>query len=385
MTGLTRGGDVSCGGGTRLLPCADGWVAVSLTRDGRLGCWWRHGWARARPVDPGDWATVSAAVAGSEGDELRAGAELLGLPVGVLGERRPGDRAAAPSPGDVVAGSTGSGARHLRSARSVRSCAELMVVDLSSLWAGPLAGRLLAPGRGPGREGRVDHPAGRSPPWLTALLPAPQRGQGVGGPRLRLDRRTPTARPTWWPGPTWSSPGPGPGPSSSWASTSRTGSAAGRPGSGCPSPATGRRAHRAGRVAFGDDAAVAGGLVAWDGDGPCFCGDAVADPTTGLASAVAVLTALAEGGAWVLDASMADIAGGPERRPGPPRGRAARRPAPRPRRRVGHRRFGVSGRTPRPCSPPWPGGDPDRAAATPGAGTEVPFSPAGLRDTSRSI
>ncbi len=33
VTGLTRGGDVSCGGGSRLLPCADGWVAVSLTRE----------------------------------------------------------------------------------------------------------------------------------------------------------------------------------------------------------------------------------------------------------------------------------------------------------------------------------------------------------------
>ena len=33
VTGLTRGGDVSCGGGTRLLPAADGWVAASLTRE----------------------------------------------------------------------------------------------------------------------------------------------------------------------------------------------------------------------------------------------------------------------------------------------------------------------------------------------------------------
>jgi crotonobetainyl-CoA:carnitine CoA-transferase CaiB-like acyl-CoA transferase len=64
------------------------------------------------------------------------------------------------------------------------------------------------------------------------------------------------------------------------------------------------------RVAFGDDAAVAGGLVARDRRGPCFLADAVADPLCGLASAVAALGALADGGAWVLDASMADIAGG---------------------------------------------------------------------------
>src|SRR4029079_1464169 len=37
------------------------------------------------------------------------------------------------------------------------------------------------------------------------------------------------------------------------------------------------------RVAFGDDAAVAGGLVAWDESGPSFAVDAVADPLTGMA------------------------------------------------------------------------------------------------------
>ena len=38
-------------------------------------------------------------------------------------------------------------------------------------------------------------------------------------------------------------------------------------------------------VGFGDDAAVAGGLVAWDDAGPVFCADAVADPATGLVGA----------------------------------------------------------------------------------------------------
>jgi crotonobetainyl-CoA:carnitine CoA-transferase CaiB-like acyl-CoA transferase len=64
------------------------------------------------------------------------------------------------------------------------------------------------------------------------------------------------------------------------------------------------------RVAFGDDAAVAGGLVGWDGHTPCFIGDAIADPLTGLAAAAAILGALVGDGAWVIEASMADIAGG---------------------------------------------------------------------------
>jgi crotonobetainyl-CoA:carnitine CoA-transferase CaiB-like acyl-CoA transferase len=60
-------------------------------------------------------------------------------------------------------------------------------------------------------------------------------------------------------------------------------------------------------VAFGDDAAAAGGLVVWDEDGPCFCADAVADPLTGLAAASAILTALREGGRWLIDAAMAGV------------------------------------------------------------------------------
>jgi crotonobetainyl-CoA:carnitine CoA-transferase CaiB-like acyl-CoA transferase len=63
------------------------------------------------------------------------------------------------------------------------------------------------------------------------------------------------------------------------------------------------------RVAFGDDAAAAGGLVVWDDRGPCFCADAVADPVTGLAATAAVLDAMARGGDHLLDASMSDVAG----------------------------------------------------------------------------
>ena len=47
------------------------------------------------------------------------------------------------------------------------------------------------------------------------------------------------------------------------------------------------------RPAFGDDAAVAGGLVGSGADGPVFCGDAIADPLTGLEAARAVGESLA--------------------------------------------------------------------------------------------
>jgi crotonobetainyl-CoA:carnitine CoA-transferase CaiB-like acyl-CoA transferase len=62
------------------------------------------------------------------------------------------------------------------------------------------------------------------------------------------------------------------------------------------------------RVAFGDDAAAAGGLVAWDEEGPCFAADAVADPLSGVAAAAAVEQCLQEGGRWIVDVAMARVA-----------------------------------------------------------------------------
>lgn len=62
------------------------------------------------------------------------------------------------------------------------------------------------------------------------------------------------------------------------------------------------------RAAFGDDAAVAGGLVGWTDDGPVFCGDALADPATGLLATVGALEALRRGGPWIVDAGLAPCA-----------------------------------------------------------------------------
>jgi crotonobetainyl-CoA:carnitine CoA-transferase CaiB-like acyl-CoA transferase len=59
------------------------------------------------------------------------------------------------------------------------------------------------------------------------------------------------------------------------------------------------------RVAFGDDAAVAAGLVAHDDqDRPVFCGDAIADPITGLSAAVGALSSVAAGGGHLVDVPM---------------------------------------------------------------------------------
>jgi crotonobetainyl-CoA:carnitine CoA-transferase CaiB-like acyl-CoA transferase len=62
------------------------------------------------------------------------------------------------------------------------------------------------------------------------------------------------------------------------------------------------------RPAFGDDAAVAGGLVSTGADGPVFCGDAIADPLTGLEATSAVTESLARGGGELIHVSMAETA-----------------------------------------------------------------------------
>jgi crotonobetainyl-CoA:carnitine CoA-transferase CaiB-like acyl-CoA transferase len=62
------------------------------------------------------------------------------------------------------------------------------------------------------------------------------------------------------------------------------------------------------RVAFGDDAAVAGGLAVAAGgmDAPVFVGDAPADPLAGLTAAVAATAALVTGRGAFVDVSMCD-------------------------------------------------------------------------------
>jgi crotonobetainyl-CoA:carnitine CoA-transferase CaiB-like acyl-CoA transferase len=62
------------------------------------------------------------------------------------------------------------------------------------------------------------------------------------------------------------------------------------------------------RVGFGDDVAAGAGLVALDGSGaPVFCGDALADPLSGLTAAVLAMTAPADGSGVLWDVAMADV------------------------------------------------------------------------------
>jgi len=297
LMGLWRRGAVSSGGSCHLVPAQNGWVAVSLPRTEDLEA--VPAWLEldAEPdTAPAAWAAVEAAFANRDPEELLARATLLGLPVAAVGEA-----ATTPALSRVVLGAGPS-----------RTAAGALVVDLSALWAGPLCGDLLAgAGATVVKVESTTRPDGarRGAPDFFDVLNARKRSvaldfstaDGVSAlQRLvaRADVVIEASRPR---------------------ALEQLGIVAadlvGRDGAGpqvwVSITGYGRRAgDGVQRVGFGDDTAAAGGLVSWHDDSPVFCADAAADPLTGLTAANACLDALAEGGRWLLDVSMAGVAAG---------------------------------------------------------------------------
>ena len=306
---LTRRGTTSCGGSTRLVRTADSWLAVSLARPddvAALGAWL----CIDVPADD-PWPAVVRMAAESDAATLDERAALLGLPIAALGSVGP-PATAATAPAGPAFGLPIDAACLREGAGSPHSIEGASVVDMSSLWAGPLCGQLLAAAgakvvkvessarpdgarhgppaffdlmNGPKLSVALDlaTPAGRRD--LQRLIDAadvviesarPRALEQMGIVAANLLRRP---------------AGPGAG-SQVWASIT----------------SHGRGPGRGERVGFGDVAAVAGGLVARDDEGPCFLADAVTDPVAGLVAAAAVLEALAVGGRWLLDVAMAPLA-----------------------------------------------------------------------------
>jgi hypothetical protein len=283
ILGLTRRGRISAGGATRLLRTLDGWCAVALPRDDDVATLPALMEVDAVTGDP--WEVLSRWTATRSTDEVVDRARLLDIAVAALGE-------AAAEPPTVRRCGTSAGPRRPDG---------LLVADLSSLWAGPLCGQLLA------RAGAV-----------VVKVESPSRPDGT--------RRGEPAFFDWM----------NAGKLSYCLDFDRESDALHRlldaadiviEGS---RPAALRRrgltaedlAGRKGRIwlrirgyreqpdrpAFGDDAAVAGGLVGGGADGPLFCGDAIADPLTGLEAARAVGETLRRGGGEVVEVSMAQVA-----------------------------------------------------------------------------
>ncbi|MEV0685450.1 CoA transferase [Nocardia sp. NPDC050378] len=298
--GLSRRGRISAGGATRLLEASDGWCALTLARAGdwaavpALVATADYGTApgpdirassTADSVVADAWKAITRWSAQRPATDVVARARLLGLPAAVLGEQAP----ARP----IV--------RRIGPAGAARTPAGCLVVDLSSMWAGPLCGRLLrqagatvikveSPSRPDGT--RAGAPAFFD--WMNAgkLCYATDFDDArlLRELLLRADVVLESSRPA-----ALTRRGLGPElparPGRVWARITAHG--------------TGHGAHWTG---FGDDAAVAGGLVAVGAGGPYFCADAVADPLTGLKAARAVVESLARGGGELIELSLSAVA-----------------------------------------------------------------------------
>lgn len=290
ILGLSRGGQISANGTCRLIEAQDGWLAVNLARPDDLDL--LPAWVG---VDPGDdpWAAISTIAANQSAKTLADWGATLGLPVAALGE--------TPSPPNTK----NWGIEFARKSEPRPISHPPLVIDLSSLWAGPLCGQLL------GRTGarvikvestqRPDGARSGAPAFYNQLHAGQQavaldfkseRGRRQLGQLInKADIVIESARPR----------------ALQQLGIHAETILAERPGMNWISiTAYGRHGDAANRVGFGDDAAVAAGLVAHDAEGqPVFLGDAIADPVTGLAATAGTLRSLLNGGGYLVDVSLA--------------------------------------------------------------------------------
>jgi hypothetical protein len=290
--GLERRGRVSPGGGCRLLPTADGFLAANLARPDDVAL--LPAWLE-RPATGDPWRTLEDALPERPTHAWVERGRLLGLPV-----------AEAVAPAACATPAVRVAARGVPRPRPIR---RTRVLDLSSLWAGPLCTQLLAAaGARVVKVESTTRPDGarRGPAPFFDLLNAGKAsvaldlGASAGRDALRrllaaadvvVEASRPRAlRQLGIDAEAWVAEVPG----RVWVSIT----------------GHGRRPPADDWVAFGDDAGVAAGLAfaAGDASAPVFCADAAADPLTGLRAAVEIGRALECGGGRLLDVSLVGVA-----------------------------------------------------------------------------
>jgi hypothetical protein len=290
--GFRRNGEISAGGSCRLLRTIDGWLAINLARQedwDMVPAWLGH------PIDA-DWNTISLKV------ELRSTASLVDQ-----------GRALGLAIASVLPPARTASAWHtiLHPGRGTRTPAHgaPLVLDFSGLWAGPLCGHLLqlqgarvikieslrrpdGARQGPaefynlmnaGKESAAfDFTAEHDLVKLRRLIeradiviessrPRALRQLGIDAAVLVEAR-----------------------PGLSWISIT----------------GYGREEPESDWVAFGDDAGVAAGLSAMmvqPGEAPVFCGDAIADPLTGLHAALVAWARWQSGRGGLIALSLHDV------------------------------------------------------------------------------
>jgi hypothetical protein len=280
LMGLTRGGRTSAGGASRLLPSGDGTVAITLSRPDDFAA---VPALTARDVIGHPWDAVARWCLDQNSSDIVERAVLLGLAAGAVDHSPP-----APAE-DVVATAPSTGAN-----RPPR------VVDLSSLWAGPLCAHLLEL-----LGADVVHVESRQ-------RPDPTREVAPAFHRLLRGNREPVVL-------DFTDPddiarlrdelvradivieGSRPRALVQLGIDADAIVAESRHGTWVSITAYGR-AHN--RIGYGDDVAAAAGLL---GSGPVFAGDAIADPLTGCHAAVAALSGWRSGGAGLVEITMYDV------------------------------------------------------------------------------
>lgn len=283
IAGLTRNGPWSCGGAFRMVPTLDGFFGLSLARPDDIGLL-QALVSAASPAVPWEMVTEWAHTVTTDAAVERA--RLLGLPCAGW---PPGTSA---RPGVVRAQ---QGGRR-------RSTERPVVLDLTSLWAGPLCAHLLGLAgctvvkvestgrpdgarRGPsdffdllhaGHESvaldftdkddqhRLRELLTRADVVLEASRPRALRGLGIEAAAYVAQGIT-------------------------WLSITAHG-------------------RQSSAVGFGDDIAVSAGLAVPDAGDLLPIGDAIADPLAGVAAATAVARALQAEHAQLIDVSMVDVA-----------------------------------------------------------------------------
>ena len=290
LLGIHRRGRMSPNGTCRLLKAPDGDVALNLPRPDDIELVPALTETSSASHDP--WEAVAEMASRTPAGEFVSRARLLGLAAAVPSER---------------------GAKHpyrstrLAEPRPLPTDRPWAVVDLSSLWAGPFAARVLA--ESGARVIKVEDPqrldgARQNPAFYSWVHPAVEVSARIdirsSDGRVELSKLLDSAevvieasRPRALEQIGLSPEQRGIPPGQIWLSITAHGrTGAGRDWTG-----------------FGDDAAVAGGLICRDLDGTTtFCGDAIADPITGLVAGLAVLRSLREGGGQLIETSLSGVA-----------------------------------------------------------------------------
>lgn len=285
--GLSPSDTTSCGGASRLLACADGWLATSLARAEDIAS--IPAWLHVDVDDDDPWSVVRRALAHRSMGDVVEQAIALGLAcceVGEVVDSRP-----------VLIEGLGEACS--------RPLDGLVVANLSSLWAGPLAGDVLA------RLGArvitvesINRPDGAraTPAFFDALhggcdSVALALDTDTGRIQLRdlLARMDVVIE------------GSRPRALQQMGIDARSLARQG-PQIWLSMTAYGRDLPHGQRIGFGDDAAAAGGLIGWLGGAPVFVADAVADPITGLTVAATIVQLADRGGRWLVDVALARIA-----------------------------------------------------------------------------